>query len=80
DGGSGSGAAYVVLGPITGTHTLSEIGITLAGDAGDAAGHSVAGVGDLDGNGLDDVLIGAPESSISASEAGAAYLVLMEGL
>ncbi len=45
-------------------------GAVLLGD-GDA-GRSVAGAGDTDGDGLDEVLVGAPETS---SDAGGAYLV-----
>ncbi|MFH1467174.1 MAG: MopE-related protein, partial [Pseudomonadota bacterium] len=42
----------------------------------DLAGAAVAGAGDVDGDGLDDLLIGAPGSSASATLGGAAYLVL----
>lgn len=39
-------------------------------------GASVAGVGDVDGDGLDDLLVGSPGDRTSAVLAGAAYLVL----
>ena len=44
-------------------------------DAGDGAGVAVAGIGDLDGDGLDDIVIGA---SAAAANAGEAYVVFGE--
>ena len=41
----------------------------------DWAGASVAGVGDVNGDGFDDILIGAPNSSASAKSGGQVYLV-----
>ncbi|MFH1464574.1 MAG: MopE-related protein [Pseudomonadota bacterium] len=77
DGGSGAGAAYVVAGTSTGSLSLASATMKLWGEAaGDAAGFSVAGVGDLDIDGLDDLLIGAPSHDGGATDAGAAYLVL----
>ena len=43
---------------------------------GEAAGTSVAGVGDIDGDGADDIAIGAPGAS---SSTGAVYLYLGGG-
>jgi glycosylphosphatidylinositol phospholipase D len=48
----------------------------LGAAAGDRAGISVAGVGDFDGDGVPDALVGAPGADIAADGAGAAYLVL----
>lgn len=45
------------------------------GGLDDSLGHSVAGAGDVDGDGFDDVLIGAPEADpIGFAFAGAVYL------
>jgi len=53
-----AGGAWLVLGPVSEGGRLSTLGIALTGD-GDQAGAAVAGVGDLDGDGLDDVVVGA---------------------
>ena len=74
--GTDSGAAYVLLGPIGGTLDLGDADHKLIGEMPvDVAGTSVAGVGDVDGDGLDDVLVGAPGHHGGAENRGAAYLV-----
>jgi len=54
------GAAHVVYGPITGgTHSLSDAGARLMGPRPlDYAGFTVAGVGDTNADGMDDMLVG----------------------
>lgn len=42
---------------------------------GEGAGYSVAGIGDLDGDGYDDALIGAPTRDRPASNRGAVWLL-----
>lgn len=44
----------------------------------DGAGYSVSGAGDVDGDGADEILIGAPYSDQSGVDAGKAYLVFGE--
>ena len=48
----------------------------LGGFTGDLAGWRVAAAGDVDGDGLEDVLIGAPEADVGGRDAGKAYLLL----
>lgn len=48
----------------------------VAADTSDAAGQHVSGAGDVDGDGLADLIIGAPADDRGASQAGAAYVVL----
>ena len=72
-----SGAAYVVLGPVTGTIDLSGAAARLTGEAAtDYAGISVSGAGDINGDGLDDLLIGAHGSDAGGTDAGIAYLLI----
>ena len=76
-GESRSGAAYVIYGPFSGFQALEDAGATLVGeDDDDFAGYSVAGPGDVDGDGLDDIVVGALWEAEGGSTAGAAYLVL----
>lgn len=73
------GAAYLFYGPVSGTKELSEADLTLAGErADDGAGRSTAFC-DADGNGYDDLLIGAATEDTGGYLAGAAYLVLGHG-
>jgi len=64
DGSSGTGEAYVVfgsgsLGPSVGLGSLGAGGITLKGEAaGDHAGMEVAAAGDVNGDGIGDLLVG----------------------
>ena len=73
-GGDNAGAAYVVLGPVTGTLDLSLADAKLVGN-NDFAGVAVSGAGDVDGDGQDDVLVGASRNEDGAEGGGAAYLV-----
>ena len=77
-GGTDSGAAYLVLGPVTGDLGLGAADTRFIGDASDEAGTAVAGAGDVDGDGLDDLIIGAPGCDASGIDAGAAYLMLSD--
>jgi hypothetical protein len=77
DGGEDAGAAYLVLGPLTGTLDLSRADAKFVGEHTAAyAGNSVSGAGDVDGDGRDDLVIGAREDDEGGDLAGAAYLVL----
>jgi hypothetical protein len=79
--GTGAGAAWLVTGPITGSVSLSSSQARLLGGAaGDEAGAAVLGAGDLDGDGAPDLLIGSPGEDTSATDAGAATLLLGGGL
>ncbi len=80
-GGSDAGAAYLVLGCAGGRGLYTSLAhpsvIKFVGEsAGDNAGYSVSGTGDVNGDGFDDMLIGAAANGVGGSFAGAVYLVL----
>jgi hypothetical protein len=68
------GAAYITHGPLaSGTIGLGTTGTKLTGETtDDYAGCAAAGVGDTDGDGLDDVVVGAYRAAVSR---GSAYVV-----
>jgi hypothetical protein len=73
--GSTPGRAYLTFGPIVGIVDLSETDATLEGEfTQDEAGYQVA-AGDLNADGVDDVLVSAPGNDEGGYYAGAAYLV-----
>lgn len=76
-----TGKAYVVFGKATGAAIdLSNVergndGFAMNGiDAGNLTGSSVSGAGDVNGDGLEDVVVGSPENS-APNRAGRAYMV-----
>ncbi|NKB55076.1 MAG: hypothetical protein GKS00_01960 [Alphaproteobacteria bacterium] len=78
DGGSDGGEAYVVFGKASGFGTIdlttlsAEGGFVIrGGGSGDRAGLSVSSAGDVNGDGFDDLIVGAPD----AGDGGAAYVV-----
>ena len=82
-GGSDAGAAYVVFGTTASVSSvnLDDIaggtdGFKITGETGgDNAGFSVSTAGDVDGDGIDDLIVGANRNAEGGSSAGAAYLV-----
>ena len=85
EGGASAGAAYLVLGPVTGTFDLSMARAKLVGEeAYDGVGTGfgvfgkfpVSAAGDMNDDGLRDLLVGAYGNDEGGGDAGAAYLVL----
>ncbi|MCK6524829.1 hypothetical protein L6R49_25780 [Myxococcota bacterium] len=71
------GAAYLVRGPVEGELSLADADAIFVSETGGAnGGCGLAGGGDANGDGLDDLLIGA---YTAYGESGAAYLVLSGG-
>lgn len=70
------GEAYIVFGKLDGTAvetgSIGSKGIRLAGIFQDALGASVCGAGDVDGDGFDDVIVGAPVSNFGL---GSAFII-----
>jgi hypothetical protein len=70
-GGSEAGAAYLLLGPVTGTRALSDADAVIHGTGDDAGlGGALSGAADMDADGRPDVLVGSPGSA-----AGSALLI-----
>ena len=84
DGGDGAGKAYLFLGASLGGDTtidLADADYSFVGEAeGDYAGISVSSAGDVDGDGLDDILIGAFINDDGGKDSGKAYLILSASL
>ena len=75
DPGAGvSGVTYVYLGPVTGSLTASDAAASIAGSSGGVA-VALTSVGDLDGDGLDDLGMGAPGYDGCGSNCGAAWVL-----
>lgn len=74
----GDGQAWLVFGKADGaTVTLADIemgmgGFAITGLTGDGLGESVAAAGDVDGDGLADLIVGAPTAN---ADAGRAYVI-----
>ncbi len=82
DGGANAGAAYVVFGKAFGLGAIdldnlpADDGFIIRGAAAhDWAGWSVSSAGDVNGDGYDDLIVGAPGGNDGAANAGAAYVV-----
>jgi hypothetical protein len=74
--GTDAGVAYVFSGASVGAVSADEAFLTLEGVPGSRAGSALAAVGDVNGDGVDDLLVGAPRDASGGSRAGAAALVL----
>ncbi|MES2642408.1 MAG: integrin alpha [Myxococcota bacterium] len=79
--GEDAGAVYLVRDATRGgVLLLGEVGEIWLGEAtGDSAGRAVAGAGDVDGDGLDDMLAGALYNQDGGVFAGKAYLLRGQG-
>lgn len=79
---AGPGLGYVIYGAAAGSDVnlapiASQRGFAIRGEAeGDLAGSGVAGAGDVNGDGQDDVMIGAPNADNNArDDSGSGYVV-----
>jgi hypothetical protein len=76
----GAGAAYLVYGPVAGALDLGMADASFPGEDGaDSASRGLDLGGDVDGDGFDDLLVGAPGNDAGGGAAGATYLLLGGG-
>ncbi|MDI3337928.1 peptidoglycan DD-metalloendopeptidase family protein [Defluviimonas aestuarii] len=86
DGYNPSGAPTAWVDPVAFVNTFSTLtagntapayyGLTINGiDAGDISGYAVSSAGDVNGDGFDDLLIGAPGGDTTGFNAGESYVV-----
>jgi hypothetical protein len=75
-----AGESYVVFGKTDNANVdlaaLGALGFRITGiDSGDYSGSSVSGADDVNGDGLADLIIGAPNADAGGSRAGVSYVV-----
>ncbi len=78
-----AGSSYVMFGRATGFDAQMDLsnldeseGIRLDGAAVyDLSGKSVSGAGDVNGDGFDDVIVGAPRADFSEFDSGSSYII-----
>src|SRR3982751_4450412 len=70
-----AGRAYLFVGPLTSDIDTSKAIATISAEAfGDNLGFSVASAGDVNGDGFDDILIGARSNDDNGIQSGRVYL------
>ena len=78
-----AGSSYVVFGSSAGFSAILDVssldganGFRIVGtDTGDVAGRSVSAAGDINGDGFDDVIVGAPGGDAGGRSSGESYIV-----
>jgi hypothetical protein len=74
---SATGRVYVLLSPPVGATSLVDAPVQLDGEVlADEAGKAIDFAGDVDGDGLGDLVVGAQANDYTDLDAGAAYLLL----
>jgi hypothetical protein len=72
--GVNDGTVYVFRGPVDDEREAAEADLSLLGVASASMGAALLGAGDLDDDGFDDLVIGAPYDDTTGAEDGAAYV------
>lgn len=82
DGGVGAGEAHVIFGKAGATRANIDLtnlgssnGFIVKGAAGTRAGTSVADLGDINGDGIADLLVGAPSAAPAGSDSGSSFVI-----
>ena len=78
DGGTDSGCAFIFFGGSSASITLdadvADVRL-LGGDAQDAFGNALASAGDVNGDGFDDVIVGAHQDDDGGTGSGCAFII-----
>jgi len=78
DGGVDAGKVYLIYGDSiqNAVRPLSLSDLAFVGEAAeDMAGSAIEGCGDVNGDGLDDLLVASPKSDVNGSNSGKIYLI-----
>jgi len=79
DGGLNTGQTYIILGKASGWSMDTNLSLANASFWGendnDNSGKSVSGIGDVNGDGYDDFVIGADYNDAGGSDAGQTYII-----
>jgi hypothetical protein len=80
--GTYSGSSYVVFGQASGFSAAMDLstlngsnGFRLDGEASNVSGHSVSTAGDVNGDGFDDLIVGARHADSNGDRSGSSYVV-----
>src|SRR5262249_46382696 len=74
--GSGSrGQIFIFNGPLSGTRTVASADATISGSFdNESFGAAVESAGDLNGDGVNDLIVGAPRFPLNGADTGRAYI------
>lgn len=73
--GTDSGVVGLAYGPVSGTTSLLSMDAVIRPETEDGLGIDVSAAGDVDGDGFDDLLLGAWKNPDAAPQAGAAFIL-----
>ena len=74
-GGSFQGQAFLFNGPLSGERTAASADAIITGSfSNESFGESVASAGDLNGDGINDLIFGAPRFPLNGADTGRAYV------
>jgi hypothetical protein len=74
-GGGSRGEIFIFNGPLSGTRTVASADATITGSFdNESFGASIASAGDINGDGVNDIVIGAPRFPLNGAGTGRAYV------
>ena len=74
-GGGSRGEIFIFNGPLSGTRTVASADATIIGSFADESfGASIASAGDINGDGVNDIIVGAPRFPLNGADTGRAYV------